>query len=179
MKTSTNRLAQVLRALMGKPGRSQRWLCQASGMSISTLNRILAGEQEPASEHIRALREAFPDWSERRQVVVAHLQDQLEGSGEALGRVLIRDLDEVEASNIHLLPELDGYLRTISHRLMQEQSMPEAERLVTQQVDWLSDVATRLSAMESDLAAQGSVEPLAFATAPQAPHDAAKKKPRG
>ncbi|WP_404422970.1 hypothetical protein [Nibricoccus sp. IMCC34717] len=158
--------AKALHALVLQAGKSQRWLCGATRLSRTTVNRLVAGTQEPAANHMRAIASALPDWETRKPIVIARLEDVLCATGDQR-RVLFHVIGADGEAHPLISPEFDGSLRLLADEILAEQHLPTAQRGFTAAIDALVSILTEVRAFREDqIAPQSSGNESAQGTAP-------------
>jgi transcriptional regulator with XRE-family HTH domain len=156
------RFAEKLRELLTRPHYSQRWLSREAGLSLSSINRLVSGDQDPSDDNLRRVSGAFADWVQRRALIVARLQDAVDATSEG-HRIKIDALGASSGDIVHLAPDLAIDLQILARRMEQESKLPHGKRTFSQMVDWMAYAIMREEAATADAA---STAPLAPPAAP-------------
>lgn len=130
----------------------------ATALDVSHTNvRQLLGGQRCSREILSRVLALFPVPEDYWLLVSAHLLDEAAAAGVDLGRLVVRPTDGVTLSELRLSVVFEDYLGVIARRLKEEAERPEKERLISQEIEWLSRVVVELTAREAD----ASVYPFA------------------
>lgn len=130
----------------------------ATKLDVSHTNvRQLLGGQRCSREILARVLALFPAPEDYWLLVSAHLLDEAAAAGVDLGKLVVRPTDGVTLSELRLSVVFEDYLGVIARRLKNEAERPEKERLISQEIEWLSRVVVELTAREAD----ASVYPFA------------------
>ncbi len=78
--------SRVIQRILNEKGMSQMQLASLSGMQQSKVSRLCKGDNRVDKDDITALLSAFPDASDRFQIVQAHIQDEVPLDGLKISR---------------------------------------------------------------------------------------------
>lgn len=142
-------LPAAINRLLARDFPSERGLALALSVSHSNLRQVLAG-QRCSSKILSRLLGVFPQSDDYWLLVSAHLLDEASAVGVDLGKLVVRPTDGVTARELRLSVVFEDYLGVIARRLKAEEERPEKDRLISQEIEWLSRVVVELTAREAD-----------------------------
>lgn len=142
-------LAAVLTRLLKRSYNSERALAAALDLSHSNLRQVLAG-QRCSLKILARLLAIFPAPDDYWLILSAHLLDEAAAVGVDTQKLVVRPTDGVTLRDLRLSVVFEDYLGVIARRLQEEASRPEPERLISQEIEWLSRVVVELTAREAD-----------------------------
>lgn len=140
--------AAIIR-LLDRDFPSERALAVALEVSHSNLRQVLAG-QRCSAKILGRLLGVFPAADDYWLLVSAHLLDEATAVGVDISKLVVRPTDGITARELRLSVVFEDYLGVIARRLKVEADRPEKQRLISQEIEWLSRVVVELTSREAD-----------------------------
>ena len=160
-------LAAVLTRLLKRSYNSERALAAALELSHSNLRQVLAG-QRCSLKILARLLAIFPAPDDYWLILCAHLLDEAAAAGVDTQKLVVRPTDGITLREARISVVFEDYLGVIARRLSEEAQRPEKERLISQEVEWLSRVVVELTSRDADASVYRLAEEKSVAAAEDA-----------